>query len=81
MDQRPAGGLQPELHVAGYRVTAVPSADYSQASVTADVALCNTGRLTARNMKVALTLDGTTIEPLMSLSISFLLIAGTTSGS
>ena len=76
MDQRPAGGLQPELHVAGYRVTAVPSADYSQASVTADVALCNTGRLTARNMKVALTLDGT--QP---RHYSFLLIAGTTSGS
>ncbi len=54
--------VRPLVHIADYRVTAVPSADYSQASVTADVALCNTGRLTARNMKVALTLDGTTIE-------------------
>ena len=54
--------VRPLVHIADYRVTAVPSQDFSQASVTADVTLCNTGRQTAKDLKAVLKLDGKTIE-------------------
>ncbi|MBR1388598.1 MAG: beta-galactosidase [Prevotella sp.] len=36
--------VRPLVHITDYRVTAIPNADYSQATVTADIAICNTGR-------------------------------------
>ena len=36
--------VRPLVHIADYRVTAVPNADYSQAEVTAEVSICNTGK-------------------------------------
>jgi beta-galactosidase len=36
--------VRPLVHIADYRVTAVPNADYSQAEVTAVVSICNTGK-------------------------------------
>ena len=36
--------VRPLVHIADYRVTAVPNADYSQAEVQAVVSICNTGK-------------------------------------
>ena len=36
--------VRPLVHIADYRVTAVPNTDFSQAQVTADITLCNTGK-------------------------------------
>ena len=54
--------VRPLVHIADYHVTALPNHDFSQANVTADIALCNTSKKTAKNLKVVLKLDGKTIE-------------------
>ena len=54
--------VRPPVHIADYHVTAVPNHDFSQANVTADIALCNTSKKTAKNLKAVLKLDGKTIE-------------------
>ena len=53
--------VRPLVHIADYKVVAVPNADFSQAEVVADIALCNTGKKTAKNLKVAFNMDGKTI--------------------
>ena len=54
--------VRPLLHIADYHVTAVPDQDFSQAHVTADIVLCNTGKKVAKNLKALLNIDGQTIE-------------------
>ena len=54
--------VRPLVHISDYRVTAEPNADYSQAQVTADIAICNTGKKKAKNITVALNFEGQTIE-------------------
>ena len=54
--------VRPPVHIADYHVTAVPNHDFSQANVTVDIALCNTSKKTAKNLKAVLKLDGKTIE-------------------
>ena len=54
--------VRPLVHIADYKVEAIPNADFSQAKVTADIAICNTGTKTAKNVKVAFNIDGRTIE-------------------
>ena len=54
--------VRPLVHIADYRVTAVPNTDFSQAQVTADITLCNTGKVKAKNLKTILKLDSNTIE-------------------
>ena len=54
--------VRPPTHIADYRVTAIPNADFSQASITADIALCNTGKTTAKNKRLQFLVDGTTLE-------------------
>ena len=44
--------VRPLVHIADYKVEAVPNADFSQAKVTADIAICNTGKKTAKNVSV-----------------------------
>ena len=38
--------VRPLVHIADYRVTAVPNADYSKACITAEISICNTGKST-----------------------------------
>ena len=38
--------VRPLVHIADYRVTAVPNADYSKACITAEIFICNTGKST-----------------------------------
>ena len=44
--------VRPLVHIADYKVEAVPNADFSQATVTADIAICNTGKKKAKNVSV-----------------------------
>ena len=54
--------VRPLVHIADYKVEAVPNRDFSQAQVTADIAVCNVGKARAKNLSVALNIDGKTIE-------------------
>ena len=49
--------VRPLVHIADYRVTAEPNADYSQAEVTAVVSICNTGKKKATACPVMI-IDG-----------------------
>ena len=44
--------VRPLVHIADYKVEAIPNADYSQAQVTADIAICNRGKKKVRNVSV-----------------------------
>ena len=44
--------VRPLVHIADYKVEAVPNADFSRAQVTADIAICNTGKKKAENVSV-----------------------------
>lgn len=59
--------VRPLVHIADYHVTAVPNADFSQATVTADIAVCNTGSQKVRNMNVTLKFNGRSSEGRLSL--------------
>ena len=54
--------VRPLVHIADYKVEAVPNQDFSQAAVTANIAICNTGKKKTKNLKVSLNIDGKTIE-------------------
>ena len=49
--------VRPLVHIADYKVEAIPNADFSQAKVTADIALCNTGKKVAKKMDVFFKID------------------------
>ena len=53
--------VRPLVHIADYKVQAVPEADFSAAQVTADIALCNTGGAEAKNLRAVLNIDGKTV--------------------
>ena len=53
--------VRPLVHIADYKVQAVPEADFSSAQVTADIALCNTGEAEAKNLRAVLNIDGKTV--------------------
>ena len=59
--------VRPLVHIADYRVAAVPDADFSQAQVTADIALCNTGDKQAKNLKAVLNINGARINGRLKL--------------
>ena len=50
--------VRPLVHIADYHVTAIPNADYSQATVTAIVSLCNMGKMKAKDLRAVLKMDG-----------------------
>ena len=54
--------VRPLVHIADYKVTAVPNDDYSQAMVTAEIAVCNTGKKTARQYQAFFMIDKQTVE-------------------
>ena len=58
--------VRPLVHIANYRVTAVPSADYSQAHVTADIAICNTGQKRSENMTVTMAKNQIPVPMILS---------------
>ena len=54
--------VRPLVHIADYKVEAIPNKDFSQAQITADIAICNVGKAQAKNLSVALNIDGKTIS-------------------
>ncbi len=53
--------VRPLVHISDYRVTAVPNADYSEATVRGTVFVCNTGKKAAKNLSLAFTIDDKTM--------------------
>ena len=49
--------VRPLVHIADYRITAIPNTDFSSAKVTADIALCNTSGKQSKAMSVALEIE------------------------
>jgi len=49
--------VRPLVHIADYRVTAVPNDDFSKANVKAVISLCNVGSRTVRDMKAVLSFN------------------------
>ena len=58
--------VRPLVHIADYKVEAVPNADFSQAKVTADIAICNMGKKNAKNVTVAFNIEGKNLKSQIS---------------
>ena len=58
--------VRPLVHIADYKVTAVPNKDFTKAEVTADIAICNTGKKKAKNVNVSFNIDGNTLNHQLS---------------
>ena len=54
--------VRPLVHIADYRVKSEPNTDFTKASVTAAVKICNMGSKMSKGMGVRLNIDGKTIE-------------------
>ena len=54
--------VRPLVHIADYKVEAVPSQDYSQFTVKAKIAVCNTSKKTAKNLLVQLMIGSPELE-------------------
>ncbi len=50
--------VRPLVHIADYQVVAIPSDDYSKFSVHAKIAICNTGKKTAKKLEAQLQMEG-----------------------
>ena len=60
--------VRPLVHIADYKIAAIPNADYSQFTVNAKITVCNTGKKTAKDMLVQLQmacpeLYGVNVDP------------------
>ena len=49
--------VRPLVHIADYKVEAIPNADFSKAIVTAQIAVCNTGKKVAKNTKLTFRIE------------------------
>ena len=58
--------VRPLVHIADYKVEAIPNADFSQANVTADIAICNTGKHVAKDLNLLFHIDNITINSQLS---------------
>ena len=54
--------VRPLVHIADYKVEAVPNKDFSQATVTVDIAICNTGKKAVKDICPNFHIDQRTIE-------------------
>ena len=53
--------VRPLVHISDYNVTATLNRDYSQAAIHADIALCNTGAVKEKDLKVVFRMKESTI--------------------
>lgn len=58
--------VRPLVHISDYKVEAIPNADFSQADVTADIAICNTGKHVAKDLNVLFRIENTTLNSQLS---------------
>ena len=49
--------VRPLVHIADYKVEAIPNADFSKATITAKIAVCNTGKKVAKNTKLSFRIE------------------------
>ena len=54
--------VRPLVHIADYRVKAEPNTNFTKASVTANVKICNVGGEMSKGMGVRLNIDGKNID-------------------
>ncbi len=50
--------VRPLVHIADYRVTVEPNADYSEAEVKATIDICNMGKEVAKNLQAVFMIEG-----------------------
>ena len=58
--------VRPLVHITDYKVQAVPNKDFSQATVTADIAICNMGKKKAKDVGVSFNIDGQILNSQLS---------------
>ena len=58
--------VRPLVHIADYKVEAIPNADYTGAQVTADIAICNMGKKKVRNVKALFHIENSTLSSRIS---------------
>ncbi|MBR5686407.1 MAG: DUF4981 domain-containing protein [Prevotella sp.] len=54
--------VRPHTHISDYTVTSDLSTDYQQATVNADIALCNTGKKDVKGLTAVFSINGQTIK-------------------
>jgi len=54
--------VRPNVHIADYRLTALPSKSWTEGNFTADIKVCNTGKKAAKKVPVSVTINGTTLN-------------------
>ena len=59
--------VRPLVHIADYKVEAVPNKDFSKANITADIAICNVGKKKAKNVSVNFYIDNTILHSQFSI--------------
>ena len=58
--------VRPLVHIADYKVEAIPNKDFTKAEISADIAICNTGKKKAKNVSVAFNIEGKTLTSHLS---------------
>ena len=58
--------VRPLVHIADYKVEAIPNADFTKAEISADIAICNTGKKKAKNVSVAFNIEGKNLKSQIS---------------
>ena len=58
--------VRPLVHIADYKVVAVPNKEFSKADVIADIAICNMGKKKAKDVIVSLNINGKNLKSLIS---------------
>ena len=58
--------VRPLVHIADYKVEAIPNKDFTRAEISADIAICNTGKKKAKNVSVSFNIEGKTLNSQLS---------------
>lgn len=54
--------VRPNIHIADYKITAMPSANWKDGNFTTDIKVCNTSNKVAKNIPVKVTINGQTLS-------------------
>lgn len=57
--------VRPNIHIADYKMTALPSSDWKDGNFAADIKVCNTSDKVAKNVPVKVTIDGRTLSTII----------------
>ena len=62
--------VRPLVHIADYKVEAIPNKDFTRAEISADIAICNTGKKKAKNVSVSFNIEGKTLNSHCNATLS-----------